>query len=326
MMLDLLEPRRFLAVDLTGSLTLNAQAPYYLSPSPGADLSLTIRNDGSTNADLPIVVTVYLSKNRKYEASVDERIADFTLPSLAAGGSTTITDQLNAGGATPGKYYLITVFDETQLYIGQGNPFAESNRDNNTLITSTQDVVIAEQWFAGLRDGTAAKDVFSIQQNETHQLITINGELFATGIGEIAFYQFLLGASADKFTADPDVTTAVRVSGGGGNDTLIGGAGIDEFSGSGGRDRIFGQGGDDYLIGGGANDYLEGGTGDDTMSGGLGNDKLVALSGADSVLGGAGNDQFFTKGDGIDTLSGGPGTDLGDFDANDLRAGIEGII
>jgi Ca2+-binding RTX toxin-like protein len=323
---ELLERRTLFNIDLTISYTLGAQTPYYISPSPGADLSITVKNDGSSNADLPIAVAVYLSKNRKLEPSIDETVGDVIIQSLKSGKSNTQVDQMNAGGVTPGKYYIIAQVDTAGLYSGSQNPFADSNPADNVFISATPDVVIFPQWLAGLRDGTAAKDVLSFQQNETHQIITLNGEVFATEIGTMGFYQFLLGASPDKVSTESDFTTPLRISGGGGNDTIVTGAGIDEISGSGGRDKLYGQNGDDYLIGGGANDYLEGGAGDDTLSGGVGNDKLVGLTGADSILGGVGDDQLYSKGDGIDTLSGGPGTDLGDYDSNDIKAGIEGVI
>lgn len=322
-----LESRKLFAVELSGSTSLDVATPYYIdNVNGGATIQATIKNSGGSNADFPILVSWYLSKDKTLDLLNDESIGSALISTLKKGKSATVSDEISTGGLDPGKYYLFLDIDRTGYY-GPGSNFVESNRDDNVVVSKSQIVTIFPTWTGSPLDGTPGKDNVTLQQNETHQIITVNGEVRATPIGSFGFYTFLLGASPDKLTAEADFTTPIHVSGGGGNDTIITGSGADEISGSGGKDRLYGEIGNDYLIGGGANDYLEGGAGNDTLSAGVGNDKLVGGAGIDSMLGGGGDDQLYSKADTAnDILSGGPGTDLGDYDSGDTKAGIEGVI
>ncbi|WP_407411153.1 beta strand repeat-containing protein, partial [Acinetobacter sp.] len=60
-------------------------------------------------------------------------------------------------------------------------------------------------------------------------------------------------------------TSAVRIYGYGGNDTLTGGSGSDIIRGGAGIDTINGGAGDDYLNGGAGDDFITGGLGADTV-------------------------------------------------------------
>lgn len=136
-----------------------------------------------------------------------------------------------------------------------------------------------------------------------------------------------------------------RISGGGGNDTLLGDGGLDDLNGGDGNDLILGDsddlesaahgndmleggsgsdtlvghGGSDLLSGGEGNDFLigdagsadaDGGAyGDDLLDGGVGDDVLIGNGGADQLLGGEGNDLLY-GGNGDDLLFGGSGRDV----------------
>ena len=83
-----------------------------------------------------------------------------------------------------------------------------------------------------------------------------------------------LGLGDDSLVLSADVTQAIDVGGGKGDDMIVGGAGAD---------RIRGEDGNDYLVGNGGNDILDGGDGDDTLVGGSGADQLIGGSGTDEV-------------------------------------------
>jgi Ca2+-binding RTX toxin-like protein len=118
----------------------------------------------------------------------------------------------------------------------------------------------------------------------------------------------------DSFSA-PDMTTAISLSGGDGNDTAVGGKGVDWFWGDAGADSIrTGPGADpgeeqgNVAHGGAGNDRLIGGSYHDELRGGGGADFLAGNHGRDTLLGGHGNDELF-GGPRADTLGGGTGHD-----------------
>ncbi len=117
-----------------------------------------------------------------------------------------------------------------------------------------------------------------------------------TGLGVDTFSNvvaFIINGSDSANLIDlTNMTIAVTVYGGAGNDTIRGGSA---------GDAMLGMDGNDVLIGNGGNDNLYGGAGSDSLDGGAGNDRLSGQGGSgDSLRGGLGNDTF----------SGGTGTDL----------------
>ena len=64
--------------------------------------------------------------------------------------------------------------------------------------------------------------------------------------------------------------------------------------------QLSGAGGDDVLTGGSGNDVLDGGAGNDSLSGGAGNDTLTGGLGKDTLAGGLGNDTYVV--DSADTI------------------------
>ena len=127
-------------------------------------------------------------------------------------------------------------------------------------------------------------------------------------------------AEGDLLSADDAVNTKITGRGGedtllgnSGNDTLVGGAGADQLNGGSGNDMITGGTGNDLLMGGDGTDKLNGSAGDDTLIGGGGDDQLVGGDGADVFV--------LAMGDGTDILrdldaTQGDRIDLTAFDAD----------
>lgn len=133
---------------------------------------------------------------------------------------------------------------------------------------------------------------------------------------------------------DPTDSAPVRLSGGGGDDSIQGGAGNDILSGGvSGGDIVLGFAGDDIIFGGPGEDIINGGSGNDVINagnsqagdiadGGSGSDFIhcgmcsgLAVSfhgeaGNDFVQGGSSSDLAITGGEGDDWLEGGPGLDI----------------
>ena len=68
---------------------------------------------------------------------------------------------------------------------------------------------------------------------------------------------------------------ALRLYGGGGNDTVIGGAGNDVIEGNDNNDHLYGKAGSDIILGNKSDDYIDGGPGIDHCHGGQGANRLV---------------------------------------------------
>jgi Ca2+-binding RTX toxin-like protein len=134
------------------------------------------------------------------------------------------------------------------------------------------------------------------------------------------------GGGNDLLTFVPGLTIPVTIFGDAGNDKIFGGGGDDSLNGGPGKDTLTGDAGNDVLRGDNGNDSLSGNTGDDNLDGGNGNDDCVGhegndvitggngrdtlrgVSGDDDIDGGAGNDEI-TGDDGNDRLRGGTGKD-----------------
>lgn len=118
-----------------------------------------------------------------------------------------------------------------------------------------------------------------------------------------------------------------RLSGGGGDDTLIGRAGNDRIYGGEGDDvlkagsgnnRVYGGAGDDVMVTRGGRDKVYAGEGDDYVKSGGGNDRIYAHAGDDRVYAGSGNDRVYGQA-GNDQIYGGGGKDkLYGHDGNDV--------
>jgi Ca2+-binding RTX toxin-like protein len=179
-------------------------------------------------------------------------------------------------------------------------------------------------------NGTTGDDVVTIAQSGATLSVTLNGTKTDYDATKVSKLIVLAGPGNDKLLADATVSVVLNMTGEGGDDTLQGGVGNDELSGANGKDKVWGGAGNDYLLGGAATDKLYGEDGNDTLSGAGGRDFVYGGAGSNYLLGGAGNDLLYAKGNNTggakDTLSGNAGTDLGDYDNDDVLAGLEGVI
>ena len=156
-----------------------------------------------------------------------------------------------------------------------------------------------------------------------------NGDAVITGYGEGSSVTLLGVAASDLGESDFEFYGAelycgyscwttlrpgIRLSGGGGHDSLRGGDGDDKLYGHAGHDWLEGKGGNDHMHGGSDHDWLDGGRGDDELYGDQGNDRLDGGDGDDMLYGGGrvgdyGDDRLYGGG-GNDMLDGGRGDDM----------------
>ncbi|HSO42136.1 MAG TPA: hypothetical protein VLR47_04720, partial [Rhodospirillales bacterium] len=87
-------------------------------------------------------------------------------------------------------------------------------------------------------------------------------------------------------------TTADKLVGAGGNDTLYGGPIGENASEDTGADDFFGGKGNDTIYGFGGDDIMSGQAGNDTMYGDAGNDRMVGGTGLDRLSGGGNEDIY----------------------------------
>lgn len=147
-----------------------------------------------------------------------------------------------------------------------------------------------------------------------------------------------LGDGDDQGYVSTDVTAAVTMLGGDGDDALDGNDAPQAFDGGPGNDKLEGQKGNDLLLGGDGNDRLDGAAGNDRIDGGAGDD-VVSGDGfeglyTDVIDGGAGSDsivsdwgnrfQSYTEQPPVSITLGG-GADDGRPGENDDVRGIEQI-
>jgi Ca2+-binding RTX toxin-like protein len=129
--------------------------------------------------------------------------------------------------------------------------------------------------------GSAGPDHMTISRPIDHPdrlLVDHDGEQSLWAISDVREIRASGGAGDDLIhvieSAAATITTALRIAGDAGDDTLVGASG---------RDTLYGGDGDDALYGGGNTDWLDGG---------LGNDRLAGGGGRDVLRGGAGRDTF----------------------------------
>lgn len=120
------------------------------------------------------------------------------------------------------------------------------------------------------------------------------------------------GGGDDRITIDPNVSIAVRIDAGDGDDTVQAGGGYTSVYGGRGNDHIRLGDGVGYAEGNEGDDTIAGGSGHAVMYGNNGNDRLYAGSGPagkySHLDGGAGEDQLYA-GSGHTVLNGGLGND-----------------
>jgi len=129
--------------------------------------------------------------------------------------------------------------------------------------------------------GGDGDDIFFVDSNDTLE-------------GGAGYDRIYLRGYSDAANFDVGSSTGIEFASGNlGNDRFI-------ASGSTTAVKLLGQGGDDTLVGGGRDDLLFGGIGDDRLFGGNGDDLLNGSTGADILRGDNGDDRLFI--DDTDTL------------------------
>jgi len=321
---DTLEPRRLQAVDLVvTAVNLEASAT---STDGYVNYSVTVKNIGDTQMfGAMAVVKTNLSKDAKFANSGDDAVWDYGYVSkdLQPGEQQTITmSWTETAGNKAGFYQIVAMVDPD-------NHKTESNNDNNVGVSSKLTYydpipVTKPGGFDGTLSGTSGNDKIGLYKENDRAIVVVNDQVWGrrlTGIKTI----FLDGGTGnDRIAASEDFPLPMRITGAGGNDTIIGGAMNDELSGANGSDRIYGALGNDLLVGGAQGDRLYGEAGNDTCNGHGGNDWMYGGDGANQMFGAAGNDRFFAAGNGAsDVCGGGAGSDAASADANDVLGSIE---
>ena len=302
-----LEPRRLCTVDLILTGTL----PIGVAGRPGVVASLTIRNQGSTDAFAGVPVALFLSADQRLNVNDDLRIVNVSLPALRAGQSITRTLSVPSVNVTTGLFNVFAIVDPDQLQ-------EEPSRRNNTLLQSSPSVVVpsfdATPWRF---TGSSATDVLTITQSSSRYSAVFNGRTITRNVVDVTSIVVQFAGGNDVINLSGVVFAQANVDGGAGNDSISGGLQPDTLAGGSGNDTIRGNAG---------NDSITGSAGTDSLSGGDGNDSLNGGSGRDTLLGENGSDRLSSRDGEVDSLNGGPGSDRAQLDVSDLRAGIEELL
>jgi hypothetical protein len=306
-LVQLLEPRRLMAVDLSVGFDLNGGQPLITSFLTDLKVTFAIRNRGTTATPAAVETELFMSRNRKLDAA-DVRVASTVSESGLVGRKARTGNAplvLSDDDGALGRYYLIAVVDRA------GAAGRDANFADNVIVTRKPVLTLVPVFRTTSEEG---KDVLFVQGTEQSDkvgvifsgdqlVLGVNGALSALPSDVVAeaeggrvFVQ-LLGGN-DRFACNPDVTTPMGVFGGSGNDRLSGGAATDVLNGEDGSDILFGGGGDDALSGGNGNDRLFGGGGGDALDGDAGDDKFFGNfgdGGTDFLNGGIGIDRYDGK-------------------------------
>lgn len=201
---------------------------------------------------------------------------------------------------------LVTDFDPTQDQVGIESFLLYSNLLKGL---GFGDSPIEEGYLRLINDG-AGNAVLQIDRNGGgdgfQDFITFQGLDASSLTSENFDIGWPLDGSPWIGNTIDGTSTADRLSGSYGNDTLLG---------LNGKDTLSGSYGDDSLNGGAGHDNLYGGAGDDTLIGEAGNDELYQGSGTGLLNGGLGNDTLFASSENngpgaSETLIGGAGDDV----------------
>ena len=313
-MIQSLEPRRLMAVDLGVSFSLNNGLPLITSAQTNLQATLAVRNTGTTATPAAVKAELFISADRKLDAG-DLAIASSTVAAGLAGGrpATQLVSLTSAAVPPPGRYYLIAVVDRS------GAAGRDANTGNNTIVGRRPQVTLVpplevqstEEGDVVFLEGTGRSDKVGIIFSGDQVVIGLNGVLGAAPRSTVEAIGVTLGAGNDRLACNTDVDVPLVVTGGTGNDRIAGSAASDLINGEAGSDILFG------------------GAGVDGILGGAGNDRIFGGPGADNMIGGDGFDRFFgNRGDNaIDTLDGGAGTDQYDGkDPGDILTAVETLI
>lgn len=215
----------------------------------------------------------------------------------------TVTGNAADNGITGGT--LVDTIDG-----GLGNDDIRSGLGNDNISGGEGDDFLQPGAGTNTIHGGNGSDTLSFYDQAAGVVFTL-GEGGA-GVGAIATgtqtydgMENIAGSDAGKFSLDQIA----------GADTLIGNSTANRIDGYWGNDSIYSMGGIDFVTGGFGDDTIFGGTAADHLEGNDGNDILVGNAGGadlfvqdvDELIGGAGNDSI--HGERTDIISGGDGTD-----------------
>ncbi|MCX7561466.1 Hint domain-containing protein [Sulfitobacter sp. F26204] len=236
-------------------------------------------------------------------------VGDDTLDASGSSADVFVWDPSGGDNLITGGSGNLTYFDT----IGNATVFGGTGDDSLTLSDGDDQVALADGFgndtIIGGEAGEAAGDTLdasALTSGVNVVFTTTDGDdgTLSDGVDTVGFTE-IENLTYTEFNDTVDasgVTSAMSVSGAGGNDIITGGTG---------DDTLAGGDGDDLIDGGDGNDFLTTGEGQDTLIGGLGNDTLMNSDGDDSLDGGAGDDSIIATG-GEDTLRGGTGDDTMD--------------
>lgn len=351
--LEELEPRRLLAVDLTNGVLSITGALNKLG-HPRADIILvteqqqlfgfavTVVEDGVTSGPFN---TIDISEididggggndkiiNRNINGSSPVEIPEF----ISGGSGNDIIEAGNnndvvSGGS--GNDYLAG---------GLGSDYLAGGTGNDTLNGSTFAII-------DFGDGSDTLDGGSGHDSADYTSRADNIYVANDSVHDDGEYSLNIFGLPQPVEDDFVMPNVEDLYGGSGNDVLVGATGDNFIDGGAGNDGLFGEIGNDTCVGDAGNDTLCGGTGNDSLSGGKGNDSILGdyrflqtgtfdpifdeiySPGNDTLLGGDGNDFIRGGGDtyfttsGNDVILGGNGDDalLGE-DGNDAINGEAG--
>ena len=135
--------------------------------------------------------------------------------------------------------------------------------------------------------GTAGDDHYIVSEADDGAIVL--SDTSGNEVDRVAAENFLgtvvidLGDGNDSLTLDANVSRAIVVNGGTGDDQLTGNYFDNRLKGGEGNDTLFGGGGQDQLLGQAGDDSMDGGDGEDFVQGGTGQDALIGGTGADAI-------------------------------------------
>lgn len=279
----------------------HARFIYQEVSGPVVGLSVTVENVAPEVTDLSTSVTPCTNLVSLTGAFSDAGLMDTHTVAIDWGdgssGSATV-DESNGTGS----------FESSHSYATSGNyeitvTVADDDLEQDIEATSTtahvSGVSLDTSGTLQVSGTNAAESIVVRKVNSGTQIrVTVNDtnvSQFAAGDVEAIEIRTCGGNDAVRIGAnlgdsgsesEGDVSNAVFIDGGAGDDHLIGGPGDDTIFGGPGKDLIRGRDGDDALLGGDNDDQLFGGNGEDLLVGGNGEDDLRGNDDGDLLIGG----------------------------------------
>jgi hypothetical protein len=267
-----------------------------LSTVPPLDTALPNPQAAPTNPPIAIngAAVVPATQSSTAAGAGDKQIQTETLYSA---GDVSITRETVTTGDHP--------FSQNQAFAPFPNPNAAANQFDRTVVINT-----------GSGDDNVSVSQRTVGSSNVLD-VDVNGQKFEITLAPGQELAVRTADGNDRVIAAGNVTVAMDVRGGDGNDTITtgqgndrvdGGLGDDTITTNAGRDDVFGNSGNDTIDAGDGHDQVHGGDGNDQLQGGRGRDYVDGGQGNDTVQGGSGND-ILVGGQGDDTLRSQEGND-----------------